>query len=111
MMRIFHLLVTSFAVTSALAAEEWARLDGVLPSLIPGETTIKRADHYTGAAIKVDASNLVVAGGPAAADVQTVLGNLDAGWYTGVKTPSGNGGTIASVTAEGETLLVSPPLP
>lgn len=100
-------MAAPLVVTTTLAAEEWVRMDGVMPALIPGETTILRVDSYATADIKVDAGGLVVNGGPAPEAVQSVLGALDAGWYTGTKTPIGNGGTIATIVEEGTTLLAS----
>ncbi len=97
----------AIAASSLATAAEWVKLDGVIPGLVPGETTIKRLDNYADADIKVNASSLVVNGGATAESVQSVLGGREAGWYSGTKSPNGNGGTVATVTGEGSTLLAS----
>ena len=63
-----------------------------------GKTSITRIDYSSGGA-------LITNGGPSASAVQSVLGSLDAGWYSGNK--NRDTGTLASVTADGATNLIS----
>ena len=63
-----------------------------------GKTSITRIDYSSGGA-------LITNGGPSASAVQSVLGSLDAGWYSGNK--NRDTGTLASVTADGATNLLS----
>lgn len=94
----FFLALPAAAVLSAHGAEAWSSLDGIIPELKMGETSITRIDYSSGGA-------LITNGGPSASAVQSVLGSLDAGWYSGNK--NNNDGTLASVTGDGTAKLVS----
>lgn len=94
---LFPALFTA-TVLSAHGAEIWSSLDGIIPELNMAETSISRIDYSSGGA-------LIANGGPSANAVQSVLGSLDAGWYSGNK--NNNTGTLASVTADGATNLIS----
>lgn len=98
-MRTFLSLALSTAsVLSAHGAEIWSSLDGTIPELKMGEASISRIDYSSGGA-------LIANGGPSANAVQSALGTLEAGWYSGNK--NNNTGTLASVTADGTTRLIS----
>lgn len=94
----FFLALPAAAVLSAHGAEAWSSLDGIIPELKMGKTSITRIDYSSGGA-------LITNGGPSASAVQSVLGSLDAGWYSGNK--NRDTGTLASVTADGATNLIS----
>ena len=94
---LFPALFTA-TVLSAHGAEIWSSLDGIIPELKMAETSISRIDYSSGGA-------LIANGGPSADAVQSVLGSLDAGWYSGNK--NRDTGTLASVTADGATNLIS----
>ena len=94
---LFLALSTAGAL-SAHGAEIWSSLDSIIPELKMEETSISRIDYSSGGA-------LIANGGPSANAVQSVLGTLDAGWYSGNK--NNNTGTLASVTADGTTNLIS----
>ncbi len=94
----FFLTLPAAAVLSAHGAEAWSSLDGIIPELKMGKTSITRIDYSSGGA-------LITNGGPSASAVQSVLGSLDAGWYSGNK--NRDTGTLASVTADGATNLIS----
>lgn len=94
----FFLALPAAAILSAHGAEVWSSLDGIIPELKAGETSISRINYSSGGA-------LIANGGPSASAVQSVLGSLDAGWYSGNK--NNNNGTLASVTEDDATKLIS----
>lgn len=94
----FFLALSTAAALAASGAETWSSLDGIIPELKMGETAVTRINYSSGSA-------LIANGGPSANNVQSVLGALDAGWYSGTR--NNNTGTLASVTADGTTNLVS----
>ncbi len=94
----FFLALSTAAVLSAHGAEIWSSLDGTIPELKMDTTTISRISYSSG-------GSLIANGGPSASAVQSVLGSLDAGWYSGNK--NNNNGTLASVTEDGATKLIS----
>lgn len=85
-------------IHSASPIGTWSSLDGIIPELKMGGTSISRIDYASG-------GPLIANGGPSASAVQSALGTLDAGWYSGNK--NNNTGTLASVTGNGVTKLVS----
>lgn len=94
----FFLALSTAAALAASGAEIWSSLDGIIPELKMGETAVTRINYSSGSA-------LIANGGPSANNVQSVLGALDVGWYSGTR--NNNTGTLASVTADGATNLVS----
>lgn len=93
------LAVSAAAALAANGQETWRSIDGIIPNLT-SSSTVTRINRGDGG------SGLIGEGAPSAENVQTALGSLGAGWYSGTK--NNDSGTIAFIPRDHTITIVSP---
>lgn len=93
------LAVSAAAALAANGQETWSSINGIIPEL-QADGTVTRINRNDGG------SGLIGNNAPSGENVQTALGSLGAGWYSGTK--NNDSGTIAFMPSDHTITIISP---